>query len=314
MMLRRLFTLSLTLLFLLSTPALPAQQSSRQAQPSYAQDEGFGQLDISPLTDITAEQIIQRFAAKETQFKHARDQYTYRQTVKIQTITDEGKVDGEMAQVSDITFDPNGRRQEHVVFAPVNSLERVQLTPADMSDIENRLPFVLTSEDIGQYNLTYKGRQKVDDLDTYVFDVAPKVLEKNKRYFQGRIWVDQKDLQIVLTSGKNVPDDTRKGHEDLSPPFTTYREQIDGRYWFPTYTKADATLHFKGSGYSLAQDVHIRQILRYTNYKQFGTSVKIIYDGQDITNKSTPEKPGQAQPDTQTPSAQAPASTQTAPH
>ncbi len=294
-MLRRLFTLSLTLLFLFGTPGVFAQQSG-------GQDEGFGPLDISPLTGMTAEQIIQRFAAKETEFKHARDLYTYRQTVKIQTISDDGKVDGEMAQVSDITFDAAGRRQEHVVFAPVNSLERIQLTPSDMSDIQNRLPFVLTSEDVGQYNLTYKGRQKVDDLDTYVFDVAPKVLEKNKRYFQGRIWVDQQDLQIVLTNGKNVPDDTRKGHEDLSPPFTTYREQIDGKYWFPTYTKADATLHFKGDSYSLAQDVHIRQTLRYTNYKQFGASVKIIYDGQDITNKSaSTQKPGEPPPITQTP-------------
>jgi hypothetical protein len=309
MMFRRLFISCLFLACLLSTPVLFAQPAE---QPQ--QDEGFGPLDISPLSGITAEQIIQRFAAKETEFKHARDRYIYRQTVKIQTITDDGKVDGEMQQISDITFDPTGRRQEHVVFAPQNSLERIQLTPADLSDIQNRLPFVLTTEDIAQYNLTYKGRQKVDDLATYVFDVAPKVLEKNKRYFQGRIWVDQQDMQIVLTSGKNVPDDTRKNHEDLSPPFTTYREQIDGKYWFPTYTKADATLHFKGGSYSLSQDVHIRQTLRYTNYKQFGTSVKIIYDGQDITNQSKPEKPGPTPPNAQSPaSAETPSSPQTPP-
>jgi len=308
MMFRRHLISCLFLACLLSTPVLFAQAAAQ------SQDEGFGPLDISPLTGVTAEQIIQRFAAKETEFKHARDRYTYRQTVKIQTITDDGKVDGEMQQISDITFDPTGRRQEHVVFAPQNTLERIQLSPADLSDIQNRLPFVLTTEDIAQYNLTYKGRQKVDDLATYVFDVAPKVLEKNKRYFQGRIWVDQQDMQIVLTSGKNVPDDTRKNHEDLSPPFTTYREQIDGKYWFPTYTKADATLHFKGGSYSLAEDVHIRQTLRYTNYKQFGTSVKIIYDGQDITNQSKPEKPGQTPPNAQPPaSAQTPASPQTPP-
>lgn len=283
-MFRRLFILPAVVLFLLGTTVLFAQQPANQ-------DEGFGLFDAAPLTGTTAEQIIQRFAAKESEFKHARDRYTYRQTVKIQTITDDGKIDGEMQQVTDITIDAQGRRLDHVVFAPVNSLERIQLTPADMSDIEHRLPFVLTTEDIGQYNLTFKGRQKVDDLDTYVFEVAPRVLEKNKRYFQGRIWVDQQDYQIVLTSGKNVPDDTRKGHEDLSPPFTTYREQIDGKYWFPTYTKSDATLHFKGGGDSLANDVHIRQTLRYTNYKQFGASVKIIYEGQDITGKSKPEKP-----------------------
>lgn len=273
------------LIALLLVPALAhAQQTAVPPAQAATEDQGFSPLDINPLTGITPEQIIQRFAAKESAFKLARDRYIYRQTVKIQTIDDDGKVDGEMQQVSDITIGPQGRRQEHVIFAPVNSLERIQLTPADLSDIQNRLPFVLTSEDIGKYNLIYKGRQKVDDLNTYVFYVAPKVLEKNKRYFQGRIWVDQQDFQIVLTSGKNVPDDTRRGHEDLSPPFTTYREQIDGKYWFPTYTKADAVLHFKGDSYSLAEDVRIRQIVRYTDYKQFGATVKIIYDGEDISN------------------------------
>ena len=131
-----------------------------------------------------------------------------------------------------------------------------------------------------------------------MFDVAPKVLEKNKRYFQGRIWVDQKDLQIVVTSGKNVPDDTRKGHEDLSPPFTTYREQVDGKYWFPVYTKADAMLHFDGGRGYLSQDVHIREICRYTDYKQFRSTIKLIFQGQDVTNK----------PNQQAPAANAPAS------
>ena len=289
---RRSLPVFLSLFFLVSATAVRAQD---------AQDQGFGPLDINPLTGITPEEIIQKFAAKETAFKEARDRYIYRQTVKIQTVDEDGKVDGEMQQVSDITIGPRGQRQEHVVFAPVNSLERIQLTPADISDIQNRLPFVLTQQDIGQYNLTYKGKQKVDDLNTYVFSVTPKVLEKGKRYFEGKIWVDQQDFQIVLTSGKNVPDDTRRGHEDLSPPFTTYREQIDGKYWFPTYTKADAVLHFKGDSYSLAQDVHIRQIIRYTNYKQFGASVKIIYDGEDISNPTaTAPPPGTTPPATAT--------------
>jgi hypothetical protein len=181
-----------------------------------------------------------------------------------------------------------------VTFAPQNTLERIQMSPADVSDIEQRLPFVLTTEDVGQYNLTYVGRQKVDEVDCYVFDVAPKVMEKGKRYLKGRIWVDQKDLQIVITSAKNVPDDMRKGHEDLSPPFTTYREQVDGKYWFPVYTKADAELHFSGGSGYMAQDVRIRQIVRYTDYKQFRSTVKLIFEGQDVTNNN-----GQPQPNGQ---------------
>jgi len=125
--------------------------------------------------------------------------------------------------------------------------------------------------------------------------VAPKVIQKNKRYFQGRIWVDQKDLQIVITSGKNVPDDTRKGHEDLSPPFTTYREQVDGQYWFPVYTKADAMLHFSaGTGYA-SQDVRIREICRYTDYKKFRSNIKVMFEGQDVTSKNSPAASSQPQ-------------------
>ena len=114
------------------------------------------------------------------------------------------------------------------------------------------------------------------------------MIEKNKRYFQGRIWVDQRDYQIVVTDGKNVPDDTRKGHEDLSPPFITFRQQVDGKYWFPVYTKGDGILHFSGgSGYA-NQDVHMRETVKYTNYKRFGSSVKITYDGQEV-GKDTPD-------------------------
>jgi hypothetical protein len=157
---------------------------------------------------------------------------------------------------------------------------------------------------VGQYDLTYVGKQNVDEVSTYVFDVRPKVIEKNKRYFQGRIWVDQHDLQIVVTNGKNVPDDTRKGHEDLSPPFTTYRQQIDGKYWFPVYTKGEGILHFSaGSGY-LSQDVHIRETLKYTNYKKFSSTIRVLFQGQDISNGG-PDN-GNGQPPAQQPPQQAP--------
>jgi hypothetical protein len=250
-------------------------------------DQGFGPLDTSAPA-IPAQQIIDEFTAKESVFRRAMANYLYERSVKVETLDDDNKVDGQYFQVTDISFDPTGKRFEHVVLAPANTLERIMMSPADFQDIEQRLPFVLTKEDVGQYDLTYLGKQKVDELDTYVFDVKPKVIEKNKRYFQGRIWVEQHDLQIVVTNGKNVPDDTRKGHEDLSPPFTTYREQIDGKYWFPVYTRGEGILHFSaGSGY-LSQDVHIRETLKYTDYKQYHSNIRVIYEGQDISNDKNP--------------------------
>lgn len=272
------------------------------AQVSYTSmplDSGFGKLDTSQ-PDVPVQQIIDNFTAKESEFAKAMENYTYERSVKVETIDDDGKTDGQYYQVTDITLDPTGRKYEKVVFAPESTLTRIMMSPADFQDIEHRLPFVLTKEGAQQYDISYVGKQKVDDVDTYVFDIKPKVIEKNKRYFQGRIWVDQKELQIVVTNGKNVPDDLRKGHEDLSPPFATYRQQIDGKYWFPVYTRGEGILHFPaGSGY-LSNDVHIRETVKYTNYKRFGSSVTITYDGQEI-GKGGDNQQQQQQPAPQKP-------------
>jgi hypothetical protein len=151
---------------------------------------------------------------------------------------------------------------------------------------------VLTSQEIQAYNVKYVGRQKVDEVDCYVFDVGPKQILKNKRYFLGRVWVDQADLQIVVTNGRMVPDDTRKGSEDLHPPFMTWRAQVDGHYWFPVYTKGEGILHFGGGKGYMSEDVHIRDVIKYTDYKRFGSTSKIIFDGQEADTNQTPP-PGQ---------------------
>jgi hypothetical protein len=253
-------------------------------------DAGFGKLDITePATP--PDEIIKKFAAKESQFREALNHYTYRRVARVQTLDDDNKVDGEWYQVDDVTFDPTGRRMEKTIFAPENTLQRVTMSPSDLQDIQKGYPFVLTSEEITQYNVKYVGKQKVDEVDCLVFDVSPKQIEKNKRYFLGRIWVDSTELQIVVTNGRMVPDDTRKNNEDLHPPFMTWRQQVDGHYWFPVYTKGEGVLHFKGGSYSMSEDVHIRDTIKYTDYKQFGSTIKIIYDGQDITQNG--QKPNQ---------------------
>jgi hypothetical protein len=265
----------------LSAKAAPA------VAPAAAQDtsaaEGFGSLDPTPPTGATPAQIVERMGKREAEFAAARNQYTFRQSVKVDTISEEtNKPDGEYQQVTDIVFTKDGKRAEHVVFAPQNTLERVIMSPTDFDEIVNRLPFILTTEQLPEYDLTYLGRQKVDELDTYVFDVKPKQLVKGHHYFQGKAWVDQQDFQIVVVNGMTVPQDTRRGHEDLQPPFTTYYQQIDGKYWFPTYTKAEGNLHFAAQNGALSQDVHMRNIVRYTDYKLFHTTVTIHYDGEDL--------------------------------
>ncbi|HEY4380190.1 MAG TPA: hypothetical protein VGN01_07580 [Acidobacteriaceae bacterium] len=251
---------------------------------------GFGKLDPAPPSGISAVDIIKKFGEREAVFSQARENYTFRQSVKVDTIDDASKkVDGEYQQITDITFSRDGKREEHVIFAPQNTLERVTMSPTDFDEIEHRLPFILTTDDLPKYDVTYVGRQKVDDLDTYVFDAGPRTIAKGQHYFQGRVWVDQQDLQIVLINGRTVPQDTRPGHEDLQPPFTTYYEQVDGKYWFPTYTKAEGVLHFKAQDGALGQDVHMRSIVKFTDYKQFRSTSRIIFNGEDITNKKDPD-------------------------
>ena len=247
-----------------------------------------GPLDKSAPQGTTVEEIIKRFATKEKEFKEARDQYTYRQDVKVMTL-DGDTPDGTYQQVFDVTFDDKGRKTKNVVFAPQPTLQRILMSEEDFDDIENRLPFVLTSDEIGEYDILYVGQQKQDELNTYVFDIAPKQIVGKKRYFQGRIWVDNHDFQIVETYGKTVPDiRKKKGNENLFPKFTTWREQIDGQYWFPTYTRAEDTLEFSTGG------IRIREIIKYTNYRRFGSKSRITYDGQEV-QKAEP-KPGDQTP------------------
>ncbi len=255
--------------------------------PAIAQE---GPLQNIPPKGATPEAIIQRFAAKEKQFKEARDQYTYRQDVKVEVL-DGDTVTGQYREVFDVTYDDKGRHLENVVFAPESTLSQggLEMDEGDIQDLRNKMPFVLTSDEIGEYNILYVGQQQEDELHCYVFDIAPKEFVGKKRYFQGRIWVDDHDFQIVKTYGKGVPEITKKGKEEhLYPKFTTWRQQIDGQYWFPTFTRADDELHFNTG------DIHIREIVKYEDYKRFGSNVKVLYNGKQLP-------PGEKKPDGQAP-------------
>ncbi len=270
--------------------------------PSVASAQEGSLLSDQP-KGITPEEIIQRFATKEKEFKEARDQYTYREDIHVMTL-DGSTITGQYKEVFDVLFDDQGRRMENVVFAPQSTLEQggLSLDEGDIQDFRHRLPFVLTIDEIPEYNIIYVGQQQEDELHCYVFDISPKRYEGKKRYFEGRIWVDDHDFQIVKTYGKAVPEVRgKRGTEHLYPKFTTWRQQIDGKYWFPTYTRADDTLHFQ------LNDIHIREIVKYEDYKRFGSSVKILYNGQEVEKANPQEqKTPQNQTQNQTPQQQTP--------
>ncbi len=227
----------------------------------------------------TPDEIIRKFAAKEAEFRKARENYTYRQVVKMEELDPSGRPEGSWEITSDIIFGPNKQRTEKVVYAPVISLQHINLDPQDEQDLRSVQPFVLTTEDVGKYDIEYLGKQNVDEIPCYQFAVKPKKMVKGERYFQGNIWVDDRDFQIVKTYGKGVG---IIGKDHQFPNFETYREQIDGKYWFPTYTHADDVLHFSN------QSQRIRMVVRYQNYKRFGAETNITYG--DAVTDTAPKK------------------------
>ena len=251
-----------------STASVPTPVSSNPPAKRRIVGGAEGPLVTSP-PPIPVEQIIDKFAQHEEEFRNERGNYTYTQTFDIQTVDEDGNPDGEYRQDSDILFTPEGKRYEKITFAPLSTLQRIQMSQQDLDDLKNIQPFVLTTAELPKYNVSYVGRQHLDELSCYVFDVGPKKIEKDQRYFQGRIWVDDKDLEIVKSYGKAVPDIIKKNNENIFPHFETYRENIAGPFWFPTYTHGDDVLNFSSG------PVHIRFTVKYSNYKRFGSTVKI---------------------------------------
>jgi hypothetical protein len=226
-------------------------------------EAGDGLLDFSQPKSMSVQAVIQKFGAAESITKQARQHYTFKQDVLMQTLSG-AQVTGEFHELTSVSYDDKGRRKEEVTFAAQSSLRGIQLTAEDVEDVRVFMPLLLTTEDLAQYRLTYAGQQHVDDLDTYVFHVEPKKEEKDRRYFQGRIWVDAQDFQIVKVCGKSGPEkiQKKKGQRpDLHPMFVTYRQQVDGRYWFPAYTRSEDTLRFKTGS------VRVRETIKYTGYK-----------------------------------------------
>ena len=238
-----------------------------QAQTDCA--EGNGILDTTPPKDVTVPDLIAKIGAEESKVREARTHYSYNQDVMVQTLNGKS-VDGQFHEVTTVSFDAKGRRSENVTFAEVSTLRGIQLTADDMEDIRVFMPWLLTTDELPDYTLTYAGQQHVDDLDTYVFHIVPKKEEKNRRYFQGRVWVDNHDLQVVKLCGKSVPEvihAKKNQRQELRPTFVTYRQVVDGK-WFPAYTRVDDTLHFR------AESVHVREIIKLTGYKRTDTTAK----------------------------------------
>ncbi len=281
MMLTRLLTKLPAFVFALCLCGVGAQ--AQQPAPRNEQ-KSSGPVKTGAAVDV--ERIIRAFTAKETEFRQALNSYSFKRDAVVQTIGMGGQITGEYHRTSQFAFDNQGGRFEKITFFPLPTLTEMTFTQEDLEDLGGVQPFALEAAKLNQYNFTYVGKEQIDELNTYVFDVAPKVLPKrvSERFFQGRVWVDDEDLQIVKVRGKGVPEGNQR-----FPTFETYRQQINERYWFPTYTFADDELVFpKG------RVVRMRMVVRYTDYRRFKGTVRVIEEGAP---GDVPDQPPPATPD-----------------
>ena len=241
---------------------------------------------------VDVARIIRTFTQKETEFRKALNNYEFKRDAVIQTIGGFNSITGEYHRTSRFVFDDSGTRFEKILHFPMPTLTGLQITPEDIEDLGGVQAFALESNKIGEYDFAYAGTEKIDDLNLYVFDVTPKILSNQarmkqlksskspERFFQGRIWVDDQDFQIVKARGKGVPE-----FDQRFPTFETYRENIDGKYWFPTYSYADDELVFKDGS-----TVHIRLRVKYTEFNRLRGRATVIEEGDpgDVKEKEEP--------------------------
>jgi len=238
-----------------------------------------------PVNSAEVERIVLAFTAKEVEFRRALNSYSFKRDALVQKIGMGGQVTGEYHRVSNFTFDDQGNRYEKITFFPMSTMP--EITQEDIDDMGGISPFALEPSKISQYDIRYVGKEHIDELELYVFDLTPKVMlnpkKTKERLFSGRIWVDDKDLQIVKTKGKGVPETK----QNKFPVVETYREHIDGRYWFPTYSYADEELVFD-SGDSL----HVRMKIRYTDFTPTKATLKVTEIGETEQPSASPTTSG----------------------
>ena len=238
------------------------------------------------LSQAEIDRVIAAFTRKETEFRTALNQYSFKRDAIVQSMGMGEQVTGEYRRVSLFTFDDSGNRYEKITYFPMPSFAGV-VTQEDIDDLGGIQPFALEPSKIPSYTFRYVGKEKIDELNLYVFDVSPKVMpdaQKTKeRFFLGRIWVDDRDLQIVKTKGKGVPETKR----NKFPTVETYREQID-KFWFPTYSYADEELVFENGDV-----LHVRMQVKYTDFTPARATIKIteVEEAEPEKKEAVPAKP-----------------------
>ena len=230
----------------------------------------FGALTLLRAAE-PPEHLARLVAARETATAEERSHYTYTQSVRLQEMDTRGALAGEYKETREVIFSPAGERSEQFVGTPDSRLKNLILTPEDFADIRNIQPFVLTADQLWNYDAEFKGEELVDDQTCWVLRLRPKHILSGQRLFDGMIWVKQDDYSVIRSQGKAVPQIVTMKQENLFPQFTTVRKKLNG-FWFPAITSADDTLHFRSG------PIREKLTIRYSDYKRFGSDSVVTFE------------------------------------
>ena len=205
-------------------------------------------------------------AEKGKQLLAALRGYTYYAELTIETVSQADIVTGKYYRFSQISFDRDGNRQEKIFDNTSTLPEAVYIGTNAANNLTRVYQFIVSPETLSQYEFNYVGREKIDELNTYVFDVKPKVKlpdpdKSNERFLKGRVWIDDQDLCVVKVAGEALPE--QSAHR--TPRFETYFQNYD-KYWFPAYASADDTVRMRGHSTRVIVKV------RFTSYKKVNTN------------------------------------------
>lgn len=221
-----------------------------------------GATQVKPASLDPAE-VLKRAATNEEKARDLEREFSYRKDILIQTFGEAGSVRGQLRRVSEMGYDDLGNRVERVLLSPPSPL--ASLLGTQQPDFKTLLgvdPFFLTTEGQARHTITFVAKQKIDDLETLAFELEPKdpkKIAKDNRPFKGKIWVDERDLQMVKCEGRAV---TAKDERERFPKFEYYRENVEGNLWLPSVVIAKDVLDLP------RYDLPIKVEIKYTGYNR----------------------------------------------
>jgi hypothetical protein len=245
--------------------------SQQQSMAYNSIDDILTRLNVQappPPVARTAESIVAAFVKSESQVREALNQHTFKREVVLQTIGPDGEVTGEYIRNSQFLFDNRGNRIEQVTYHPPSTIREMRITKEDIQDLAGAQLLGIDISETSKYKVTYAGEDRLDEKRVYILLVGPSVTpdphHMNNRFFVGRVWIDADNFQILKVRGVVEPHGKQR-----FPTFETWREPQTAKLYLPARTEADDVLHFP------KYDVNYRIRVRYYDYKQFASKLKI---------------------------------------